>query len=283
MLKILKNIHPIIAELKEIIRINGSVPPIVLRSLLKEHLQNYVLDFIYESLKHKDLIFYGGTCLKKIYGLDRMSEDLDFETDLTYDSGDLAKELEGYFFKKQKFSDVKIKHQNVNSVNRIRLKFPILHKLGLSNNENENLHIKVEINLTENLKYPVEVSPLSISKFTIFVKHYDLNTLMAGEMVACIDRSFAKGNANIKGRDYYDLMWYMQKEIKPNVDRIRVYKKDWTVKKVFEELDKKVEKINSKDLLIDLEPFFVKQGYIKTWCENFHNLYEKYRKNYNDN
>ncbi len=139
--------HPIITELKEIIRTNDSAPPIVLRSLLKEHLQNYVLDFIYESPKHKDLIFYGVTCLKKIYGLDRMSEDLDFETDLTYDSEVLAKELEGYFLKKQKFSDVKIKHQNVNNVNRITLKFPILNKLGLSNNKNENLHIKVEITL----------------------------------------------------------------------------------------------------------------------------------------
>ncbi len=272
--------HPITNELKEIIRINDSVPPIVLRSLLKEHLQNYVLDFIYESSKHKDLIFYGGTCLRKIYGLDRMSEDLDFETDLTYDSEVLAKELEEYFFKKQKFTNVKIKYQNINNVNRITLKFPILNQLGLSDNKNENLHIKLEINLADNINYPVEVSPVSISKFTIFVKHYDLSTLMAGKMVACIDRSFVKGNANIKGRDYYDLIWYMQKEIEPNLDRIRAYKKNWTVKKVFEELDKKVEKIKSKDLLIDLEPFFVKQVYIKTWSENFHNLYKKYRKNY---
>jgi predicted nucleotidyltransferase component of viral defense system len=274
--------HPIITELKEIIRTDDLVPPIVLRSLLKEHLQNYVLDFIYESSKHKSLIFYGGTCLKKIYGLDRMSEDLDFETDLTYDSKVLAKELEEYFFKKQKFSDVEIKHQNVNNVNRITLKFPILNKLGLSENKNENLHIKLEINLSDNIDYPIEVSPLSISKFTIFVKHYDLSTLMAGKMVACIDRSFFKGKTkiNIKGRDYYDLIWYMQKEVSPNLDRIRAYKKDWTVKKVFEELDKKVERINSKDLLIDLEPFFLKQGYIKTWSENFHSFYKKYRKNY---
>jgi predicted nucleotidyltransferase component of viral defense system len=274
--------HPIITELKEIIRTDDLVPPIVLRSLLKEHLQNYVLDFIYESSKHKSLIFYGGTCLKKIYGLDRMSEDLDFETDLTYDSKVLAKELEGYFFKKQKFSDVEIKHQNVNNVNRITLKFPILNKLGLSENKNENLHIKLEINLSDNIDYPIEVSPLSISKFTIFVKHYDLSTLMAGKMVACIDRSFFKGKTkiNIKGRDYYDLIWYMQKEVSPNLDRIRAYKKDWTVKKVFEELDKKVERINSKDLLIDLEPFFLKQGYIKTWSENFHSFYKKYRKNH---
>lgn len=274
--------HTIIAELKEIIRNNDSVPPIVLRSLLKEHLQNYVLDFIYESPKHKDLIFYGGTCLRKVYGLDRMSEDLDFETDLKYDTEILAKELEEYFLKKQKFSKVKIKYQRTSNVNRITLKFPILNTLGLSNNRNENLHVKLEVNLSKNINYPTEVSPLTVSKFTVFVKHYDLSTLMAGKMIACIDRTFLKGNSNIniKGRDYYDLIWYMQKGIKPNPKRIKAYGKGWTVKKVFQELDKKVERIKTKDLLVDLEPFFIKHTYIKTWCENFQDLYKKYRKSY---
>ncbi len=274
--------HPIITELKEIIRINDSVAPIVLRSILKEHLQNYILDFIYESPKHKELIFYGGTCLRKIYELDRMSEDLDFEANLKYDTENLAKELEEYFLKKQKFSDVKVKLQNIGNVNRITLKFPILNTLGLSENKNENLHLKLELHLTKNINYPVEISPLSVSKFTIFVKHYDLNTLMAGKMIACIDRAFLKGNTgiSIKGRDYYDLIWYMQKNINPNLDKIREYNKEWSIERAFQELDKKVKKIHPKDLLIDLEPFFIKPMYIKTWCENFQDLYKKYRKNY---
>ena len=274
--------HPIITELKEIIRINDSVAPIVLRSILKEHLQNYILDFIYENPKHKELIFYGGTCLRKIYELDRMSEDLDFEANLKYDTENLAKELEEYFLKKQKFSSIKVKLQNIGNVNRITLKFPILNTLGLSENKNENLHLKLELHLTENINYPVEISPLSVSKFTIFVKHYDLNTLMAGKMIACIDRAFLKGNTGIstKGRDYYDLIWYMQKNINPNLKKIREYNKDWSIEKIFQELDKKVEKIHPKDLLIDLEPFFIKPMYIKTWCENFQDLYKKYRKNY---
>ncbi len=277
--------HPIINELKEIIRINDSIPPIVLRSLLKEHLQNYVLDFIYESTKHNNLIFYGGTCLRKIYNLDRMSEDLDFEASLDYNSEELAKGLEEYFLKKQKFSKFKIKHQDIKNVNRIILKFPILKTLGLSDNENENLHIKVEVNLTDKTNYPTEVSPISISKFTIFVKHYDLNTLMAGKIIACIDRTFSKGKTQIsvKGRDYYDLIWYMQKNIIPNSKRIEAYKPNFNIKKAFEELDKKTEKIKSEDLLIDLEPFFIKQEYIKTWCKNFHKLYKNFRKSYTYN
>lgn len=50
-----------------------------IRNLLKEYLHYFVLDFIYNS-EFKDLIFYGGSCLRILYDLPRMSEDLDFET-----------------------------------------------------------------------------------------------------------------------------------------------------------------------------------------------------------
>ena len=49
-----------------------------IRNVLKEELQNFILNFIYTS-KYKDLIFTGGTCLRKNYGLNRLSEDLDFD------------------------------------------------------------------------------------------------------------------------------------------------------------------------------------------------------------
>lgn len=273
--------HPIITELKEIIRINGTVPPLVLRSLLKEHLQNYVLDCIYESPKYKHLIFYGGTCLRKIYNLDRMSEDLDFEADESFRIEPLSDILKEYFLIKLQFDNVDIKCQSGDKVNRITIKFPILNELGISTYQNENLHIKVEVNKTDNINFPTEITPLSISKFTIFIKHYDLGTLMAGKIIACIDRSFKKGKnqVNLKGRDYYDLIWYMQKGIKPNKDRIRIYNKDFSVKKAFVEIDKKVGSIKSDDLYLDLNPFFIKQEYIKTWCENFHLFYKKYKAN----
>ncbi len=39
----------------------------------------YILNFIYNDSQYKNLIFTGGTCLRKIYGLSRLSEDLDFD------------------------------------------------------------------------------------------------------------------------------------------------------------------------------------------------------------
>jgi len=49
----------------------------VLRNILKETLQYYVLDFLYNSSYGENLIFTGGSALRICYGLNRLSEDLD--------------------------------------------------------------------------------------------------------------------------------------------------------------------------------------------------------------
>ena len=60
-----------------------NLPSGVIQNHIKEHLQFYVLDFIYNSRFGKTFLFTGGTCLKICYGLNRLSEDIDF--DLTED------------------------------------------------------------------------------------------------------------------------------------------------------------------------------------------------------
>src|SRR3989338_2795568 len=49
------------------------------RNALKEELQYYVLNFIYHHLEYNNWIMYGGSALRIIHGLDRMSVELDFE------------------------------------------------------------------------------------------------------------------------------------------------------------------------------------------------------------
>ena len=49
------------------------------RNKLKEALQYYVLNFIYHHPAYSKWVMYGGSALRIIHGLDRMSVDLDFE------------------------------------------------------------------------------------------------------------------------------------------------------------------------------------------------------------
>lgn len=114
----------------------------------------------------------------------------------------------------------------------------------------------------------------------MMIKHYDIETLMAGKMIACLERVFKKGDTGIeiKGRDFYDLIWYMEKGVDPNP--LRLEDGGYTVKKAFSALDDKVESITSRGLRIDLDPLFPSSNFIRGWCDNFHDLYSRYREQY---
>src|SRR3989344_3794591 len=57
----------------------GEIDAETRRNALKEELQFYVLNFIYHHSEYSKWIMYGGSALRIIHGLDRMSVDLDFE------------------------------------------------------------------------------------------------------------------------------------------------------------------------------------------------------------
>ena len=74
--------------------------PEVRRNALKEVLQLYVLNFIYHHPKYSTWIMYGGSALRIIHDLNRMSVDLDFE--ISHEAADkflgkLKKEIENHF------------------------------------------------------------------------------------------------------------------------------------------------------------------------------------------
>ena len=97
------------------------------RNILKEYLQDIILSIIYNSY-YKDLIFYGGSCLRKIYNLNRLSEDLDFETTKPVDLDDLKNTLLNYF-KTEKLEMVSALVQSNNNINRCTLKFEVMNSL----------------------------------------------------------------------------------------------------------------------------------------------------------
>jgi len=57
----------------------GEIDAETRRNTLKEELQFYILNFIYHHPEYNKWIMYGGSALRIIHGLDRMSVDLDFE------------------------------------------------------------------------------------------------------------------------------------------------------------------------------------------------------------
>ena len=263
--------------LKNLIAEKHSQTTVFKRNLLKEYLQILVLDFIYAHPKYSELVFYGGSCLAHCFGLPRLSEDLDF-VDLKNKVKllDFAKELENYF---QKNTDLPVKTSAQKF--RICLKFPILKELGLAkDDESDFLFLKVEVFQKFDFcaKYQIEIIPLFKYDRSLLAKTFDLPTLMATKIRAILNRAWEKTDktgrtlAAVKGRDYFDLMWYLEKEIRPNLNCIEKIK---TINELKERLLKKVEKIDTRSIQFDLESLIDNIDFVKKTSRNIKDILKR--------
>ena len=241
------------------------------RNKLKEFLHLYILNFIYKRDVFRDLIFYGGTCLRHCFNLPRLSEDLDFE----YLNGSfpfdlLEQELKKYFSSELKYGELVTKIQKF----RIYLKFPVLAQLRIvSPDESEFLHLKIEINQTthEAGTYAIETHPFFGMQQTFFIKRYDLSTLMASKLNALIARTWTRNNkqigeiSTIKGRDYFDLLWYMARKVAPRI----TFTKFTSPETLWGEISKRVSIVKESHIENDLVDFLDNPSEAREFAANF--------------
>ena len=253
------------------------------RIVLKRVLQAYVLDFLYNHSEYRHLNFYGGTCLHVVYDLNRLSEELDFDNSAGMDLSRLAPELTVLFRSSLGYDAVEVKsQQGENGILRATIKAPVLNELGLSPHRNEALHLKVEISHHKQIAV-LQNTPVFYLGRSFVPSHFSLETMMAGKMLACLERNFQRGRegAFIKGRDYYDLLWFMLKGIQPLDEKLaRDGEKTYTVKSAVLALQEKIAGISAADLAVDLFPMFENRTFIESWLANFHVNFERVSVNY---
>lgn len=253
------------------------------RIILKEVLQAYALDFLYNHAVYRKLNFYGGTCLHILYGLNRLSEDIDLDISNEIDLSHLEEDLLTHFRVNIGYSEVTAKTQVGEwGIRRTTLKFPILYPLGLSLHANEPLHLKVEVSQHKQVAI-IRKTPVLFYGRSYVAAHFSLETMMAGKMLACLERNFQKGirGTEIKGRDYYDLLWFMQQKIQPLEEKLaKDGLKPYTVRSAMLELSQKVDEISITDLAEDLLPLIEQRSFVEAWLEGFKDNFTEYVKNY---
>lgn len=176
----------------------------------REFLQALMLKVMFDRGAFDNIAFVGGTALRILYGLRRFSEDMDFS--LVKKKGysfkklmeNLSYELKNYGFEIENNTDEK------SVVHSSMVKFPGLpEKLGLSRLAAQKLSIKVEIDTNPPKGWETALTPVTTS-FVFAVKHFDLPSLYATKLHSCFFRKYTKG------RDFYDLVWYLGKKTTPN-------------------------------------------------------------------
>lgn len=238
-----------------------------LRNLLKEELQNFVLNFVYTS-QYQQLIFTGGTALRKNYGLNRLSEDLDFDFVGAFDINQFAEAVVSYFQKSLGYSAITAK---IASNNRsVFLKFPILKQLNLleATGTPEDLFLRCDFSEEKTGIYTTETNLIAAGQYEFFCLSYDLPTLFANKIVATIECTPSKG------RDLYDLFWLLQLSsktsfaLRPNKERLlKLLNLDDTTK-VAALLREKVELVEETYLYQDLLPLLESKGLLESVKKN---------------
>ena len=256
--------------LKDLIRKSVSKNKFFKRNILKEYLQILVLDFIYSHKKYSQLFFYGGSCLSHCFNLPRLSQDLDFvDISKKIKISELAEDLERYF---NQNTDIEVRA--ISQKFRIYLKFSLLHELKIADrNESDLLFLKIEIFKDFDFcrVYKTEIVPLFKFNKTILVKTFDLSTLMATKIRAILHRKWKKTDkkgktiARVKGRDYFDLMWYLERKIKPNLKCLKGIRKTEELKEKLLEI---LKKLDAKSIQNDLEPLIEDYNLVKNLSKN---------------
>ena len=179
-------------------------------NLLRESLQLTCLKIMHDSGYFSNLAFVGGTALRILYDVRRFSEDLDFSLieKKGYDFPEIVRVLIREF--KLRGLDAEGSPKIIRTVHGSMIKFPgLLKSVGISALESQKLSIKIEIDSNPPRGWDIENTV--INKMYLFnITHYNVPSLYASKLHACLFRKY------VKGRDYYDLIWYLGKKIEPN-------------------------------------------------------------------
>jgi len=268
----------IIDSLQGVVKKNKGANDLFLRNLLKESLQLYTLNFIYTSIYAEELLFKGGTCLRFCFDLPRLSEDLDFDIKniSQFSLKGLTSGLRDYFAKKLQYKNLTIKIAG--NKKQIFLKFPLMEKLGLRADRSKSniLFLRLDLSPVDSSIFKEEISLKASDDFNFIIKRYSLPDLFASKIAAVLQRTFRKGKKDLitfKGRDYFDLIWFLERGTPPNSERLKDILGIQKWGKILELLDNKVKMVKEEYLKEDLLPLFQDKDFVENFTRNFKTLY----------
>lgn len=182
--------------------------------MLKEYLQLQILEYLTTVKYLRKIVFIGGTNLRVVKGIDRFSEDLDFDCkDLSRD--EFIRMTDGIieFLKRLGFQvETRDKQNNKLTAFRRSIYFPqLLFEMGLSGYKQERFLVKVE---SEDQQVAYKTKMASIKGcglyFTFPVPTDDV--LCSMKLSAMLSRQ--------KGRDFFDAMFLLSQTM-PNFDFLK--------------------------------------------------------------
>ena len=183
--------------------------------MLKEYVQLLILDFLSSSLLIEKTTFIGGTNLRLVKGIDRFSEDLDFDCkNLSPDEFLQMTDEVIYFLQRAGFRvETRDKKSEKLKAFRRSIYFPeLLFDLNLSAYSEERFFMKMEAQ-DQRFDYKPVVTNVKRMGFFFPVSVPPDDVLCAMKISALLSRK--------KGRDFYDVMFLLG-QTKPDYNYLSV-------------------------------------------------------------
>lgn len=256
---------------------------------LREIMQEIALAGLQRAGFFEKAAFYGETALRIFYGLDRFSEDLDFSL-LKADPGfSMSKYLDAILIEFGSLGmQVSVKEKQKTNQNNTESAFlkpetiwkelvleGIIPQNGLD--QKANIKIKLEVDIKPHLGFETE-ERLLLKPFSFYVKCFAISDLFAGKMHALL---FRKWKNNVKGRDWYDMEWYIKKGVPLNLKHFLARTKDsgdWDKETITETqfrelLDIKINTVDMNRIKADISRFIPNPKTLDIWsAKYFHDL-----------
>ena len=252
---------------------------------LREIMQEIALAGLQRAGFFEKAAFYGGTALRIFYNLDRFSEDLDFsllEPDEKFS-------LEPYFDAVVKEFEalgisVSIQEKKKSTASNVESAFlksgTVWKELVLENVVSQmnvgslpNVKIKIEVDRKPPLGFETE-EKLLLRPFSFYVKCFKMPCLFAGKIHALLFRKWIK---RVKGRDWYDLEWYIKKGTLLDLDHFLLRAQDtgdWSGEtidgvQVIQLLEAKIKSVNFDNVKEDVVRFIPDSTVLDLWGEQY--------------
>lgn len=252
------------------------------RRSLRDAIQKICLLGLWRGGFFEHAAFYGGTALRMMYGLDRFSEDLDFSLigpKPDFQLGDylshVQRELSAWNISAEVSLAIKtdsdidsafIKANTLKSLLENKIPQGVLSRL----HRDETSKVKFELDpyppcpFAYEFRYLLEPIPFSVCTMSP-------SDLFAGKMHAVLARGWQN---RVKGRDWYDLIWFVRNKITLNLAHLEARLKQsghlgvstvWTSELFRQMLQERIVNVDFEQAKQDVLPFIPHPGSLQNW------------------
>lgn len=274
------------SALKNMVEAYQPVNPVEYQNAVREVVQELALLGLWRANFFSHAAFYGGTALRIFHGLRRFSEDLDFTllaegADIRLDRylPPIATELTSWGF------TFEVETRSSGSRTGIESAFlkgntqlNLLHigappELAKRLPSGQKLKIKLEMDLHPPSHATTEVrAQLQPTPYQVML--YDLSSLFAGKLHAVLCRGWRK---RIKGRDFYDFVWYVGRKITPNLRHLEARMRQsghWSGEPITSEtltrlLEKRFDEVDFREEAEEVRVFLHDAREVELWSREF--------------